>query len=217
MSKRAYGKYERRENDLYPTPLKSVRPLIPHLRAAGVRDFCEPCCGLGDLIVHLESFRLRCVYAGDIVTGQNALDVPRFEAGVITNPPYPKKEDRDGYPLVPLVAHFIETAPFVWLLLKADFAHVKYSRPFWPQCSDIVTAKREAHMGEGSGMENASWFRFERSHRTGPIFHNGDGLLVRRTCAVCDGPIWGGRSDAKTCSDRCRQTARRSRLIVGQP
>ena len=58
---------ERIPRDFYPTPLKAVLSLIPHLR--GVRTFAEPCCGDGALVRHLESFKLRCVYAGDIATG----------------------------------------------------------------------------------------------------------------------------------------------------
>jgi hypothetical protein len=41
--------FERREGDFYPTPLAAVKPLIPHLRAAGINRFAEPCCGEGDL------------------------------------------------------------------------------------------------------------------------------------------------------------------------
>ena len=60
--------------DFVPTPLKAVEPLIPHLR--GIRTFAEPCCGDGRLVRHLESFGLRCTYAGDIHdTGQDALDL----------------------------------------------------------------------------------------------------------------------------------------------
>jgi hypothetical protein len=47
-----------------------VLPLISWLR--GVRTFAEPCCGDGALVRHLESFGLRCAYAGDIATGQDA-------------------------------------------------------------------------------------------------------------------------------------------------
>jgi len=69
MGKRS--NFERIPRDFYPTPLAAVSPLIPHLR--GVRTFAEPCCGDGALVRHLESYGLRCVYAGDIATGQDAL------------------------------------------------------------------------------------------------------------------------------------------------
>ena len=62
MGKRS--NFPRRERDFYPTPRAAVLPLIPWLR--GVRTFAEPCCGDGALVRHLESFGLRCVYAGDI-------------------------------------------------------------------------------------------------------------------------------------------------------
>ena len=63
--------FERREGDFYPTPRSAVLPLIPWLR--GVRTFAEPCCGDGALVRHLDRFGLRCVYAGDIRSGQDAL------------------------------------------------------------------------------------------------------------------------------------------------
>jgi hypothetical protein len=46
----------RHDRDFYPTPLKAVLPLVPHLR--GIRAFAEPCAGEGDLVRHLESFGL---------------------------------------------------------------------------------------------------------------------------------------------------------------
>ena len=55
-------------------------PLIPYLRRSGIRSFAEPCAGDGDLARHLESFGLRCVYAGDIRTGQNALELDSYGA-----------------------------------------------------------------------------------------------------------------------------------------
>lgn len=80
--------FERREGDFYPTPRSAVLPLIPWLR--GVRTFAEPCCGDGSLVRHLESFGLRCAYAGDIATGQDALALDQYGGAqvVITNPPY---------------------------------------------------------------------------------------------------------------------------------
>ena len=60
--------FARLERDFYPTPFAAVPPLIPHLR--GIRTFAEPCAGDGALVRHLETFELRCVYAGDISTGR---------------------------------------------------------------------------------------------------------------------------------------------------
>ena len=54
MGKRS--RLERRPADFYPTPKAAVLPLIPFLRASGVRSFAEPCAGDGDLIRHLEEF-----------------------------------------------------------------------------------------------------------------------------------------------------------------
>ena len=40
MGKRS--NFEQRPADFYPTPFKAVLPLIPYLRAAGIRTFAEP-------------------------------------------------------------------------------------------------------------------------------------------------------------------------------
>ena len=74
MGKRS--NFERRPGDFYPTPSSAVLPLIPHLR--GVRTFAEPCCGDGALVRHLESFGLRCVYAGDIRSGQDVVALDQY-------------------------------------------------------------------------------------------------------------------------------------------
>jgi hypothetical protein len=71
MGKRS--NFERRERDFYATPAAAVPPLIPHLRLHAVRTFAEPCCGDGALVNYLEGFGLRCVYAGDIASGDDAL------------------------------------------------------------------------------------------------------------------------------------------------
>ena len=72
MSKRTRGSgFARRPLDFYATPLQAVQPLVPYLRAEKIRTFAEPCEGKGDLVKH-KSFGLRCVYRGDIATGQDA-------------------------------------------------------------------------------------------------------------------------------------------------
>ena len=91
MGKRS--NFERRPADFYPTPRAAVVPLIPHLR--GIRSFAEPCAGDGALVRHLESVGLRCVYAGDIRNGQDALAFDNYGAtdAIITNPPYTRPSD----------------------------------------------------------------------------------------------------------------------------
>ena len=84
MGKRS--NFERREADFYPTPQAAVVPLIPYLRC--IRRFAEPCAGNGALVRHLEEFALRCVYAGDIRSGQDALGLDDYSQidAIITNP-----------------------------------------------------------------------------------------------------------------------------------
>src|SRR6476646_5332892 len=110
MGKRS--SFERREADFYPTPAKAVLPLVPFLR--GIRTFAEPCAGQGDLVRHLESFGKRCVYAGDLATGQDALaltaaDCNDADCG-ITNPPYKYPDDppRTTRLMRDLIRHFLD-------------------------------------------------------------------------------------------------------------
>jgi hypothetical protein len=105
--------FERRAADFYPTPRAAVVPLIPHLR--GIRSFAEPCAGDGDLVRHLEAFGLRCVYAGDICTGQDALAINSYGAAdaIITNPPFSRHSTET---LKRMIVHFQHIAP-------AQFSH----------------------------------------------------------------------------------------------
>jgi hypothetical protein len=115
--------FERREADFYPTPFKAVLPLIPYLH--GMRSFAEPCAGDGDLVRHLESFGLRCAYAGDIATGQDALERNHYGGAdvIVTNPPYSR-----GL-MHKLIAHFERIVP-TWLLLDSDWASTRQAAPF---------------------------------------------------------------------------------------
>ena len=219
MGKRS--NFERRERDFYPTPFKAVRPLIPHLD--GIRGFAEPCAGEGDLIRHLESFGLRCVYAGDIATGRDALDLTSDDiagAPVITNPPFSRKSQ----PLLRrMMAHFQRIAPVTWLLLPSDFANNQWFDPFLPACTDIVAIGRVKWIEgtKGAGFENSAWYRFNPHHVAGPVFHGVGKAAPRpseaRQCERCSRPYRPLRSDSRFCGDACRQRAHRSRLAVTQP
>ena len=106
-------------------------PLIPYL--GGIRTFAEPCAGDGDLVRHLESFGLRCVWQGDIRTGQDALAFDQYGGADanITNPPHTREV------MHRMIAHFQRIKP-TWLLLGCDWASTQKAAPFLCSCSDIV-------------------------------------------------------------------------------
>ena len=211
MGKRS--NFERIPRDFYPTPFAAVQPLIPHLR--GVRTFAEPCAGDGALVRHLESFRLRCVYAGDIRSGQDALARDSYgdADAIITNTPYTRELMRK------LIEHFLRTASMTWLLLPADWMHNQHAKLFLPSCTDVVSVGR-VRWFEGttmSSMENFAWYRFDARHAAGPILRARDsapGLSRACLCVQCGKPYRPQRSDSKFCGDTCRQRAHRSRLAV---
>ena len=205
--------------DFYPTPLKAVLPLIPHLR--GVRTFAEPCCGDGSLVRHLESFGLRCTYAGDIATGQDALTVHDMSEpdAVISNPPYDTDNRRKL--MHALILHFVRVAPEVWLLIDYDWAATRQAAPFMRHCTNMVIMPRVKWIegSKGNGKDNHSWYQFDINHTAGPVLHAwGSARLSSssRLCAQCGKPYRPHRSDSRLCSDACRQRAYRERLSVTQ-
>jgi hypothetical protein len=210
MGKRS--NFARIPRDFYPTPLAAVLPLIPHLQ--GLHTFAEPCCGDGALVRHLESYGLRCVYQGDIATGQDALAITDYGKvdSIITNPPYTR-------PLMhALIRHFQVIAP-TWLLVEQDWCATKQAVPYLGSCSDIVAIGR-VRWFQGtttSGYENFAWCRFDARHSAGPVFHPFRSALLSspsRLCTQCGKPYRPQRSDSKVCSDACRQRAYRERLSV---
>jgi len=206
--------FDRIPRDFYPTPAAAVPPLLPFLR--GVRTFAEPCCGDGALVHHLEAGGLRCVYAGDIATGQDALAVNQYGGAqvIITNPPYTRAL------MHALISHFARILP-TWLLLETDWAFTKQAIPFMTSCSDIVTVGRLRWI-EGttmSGKQNFAWYRFDARDSAGSIFHAHGSLPVSSRvslCAQCGKAYRPQRSDFRFCSDACRQRAHRGRLAVTQ-
>jgi hypothetical protein len=193
-----------------------VLPLIPYLRAAGIKTFAEPCCGEGDLTRHLESFGLACVYAGDIGTGQDALglDYGATDA-IITNPPYSREL------MHRLIEHFQGIAP-TWLLLETDWVSTLQAVPYLGHCSDIVTIGRVKWI-EGSkhtGKDNHAWFRFDARHSGVTAIHRRNSFdnikAIRRAgiCEQCRKRYELQRSSARFCSPACKQQAYRGRLSV---
>lgn len=165
MGKRS--SFARIPSDFYPTPLKAVEPLIPHLN--GTKRFAEPCAGEGHLVNHLESFGFKCVYYGDIATGDDALErrsYGRIDA-IITNPPHTRKLMHQ------LIGHFQTIAP-TWLLIDLDWVANLQAVPYLPRCSDIVIVGRVKwmHGSPFTGKENYAWYRFDGRFRGATKVHN---------------------------------------------
>ena len=165
-------------------------------------------------MTHLKLHGLRCIYRGDIATGQDALTLDTYgdADAIITNPPYQRLL------MHALIGHFAHIQP-TWLLIELDWACTKQAGLFMPSCSDIVSVGRLRWI-EGttmSGKQNFAWYRFDSRHVAGPIFHaHGSVTVASRAslCAQCGKTIDRIVLDSKVCSDACRQRAYRERLSV---
>ena len=200
MGKRS--SFERVPRDFYATPAKAVAPLIPYLRAGGIRAFAEPCCGDGDLVRILESNGLMCSYAGDIVTGQDALARDHYGAAdaIVTNPPY----RRDV--LHKLIPHFGRILP-TWLLLPADWVSTLQAVPYLAHCSDVVPIGRVKWFADTrhQSMENFAWLRFDARHQGATVIHRrGEAEVIRRRTASAS-----NAASLTSCSDQPRGSVRR--------
>jgi hypothetical protein len=165
MGKRS--NFPRRKMDAYDTPREAVRPLLPCL--AGVKTFAEPCFGNGFLYNHLLSAGLKCTYAGDLKTGEDALKIKVADlAGtdaIITNPPWTREL------LHPLILHFMTMRP-TWLLFDADWIHTRQAGPFLRHCQTVVSVGRVKWIpgSKHTGKDNAAWHLFDCRHVAGPHF-----------------------------------------------
>ena len=169
--------FKRRDRDFYPTPVKAVEPLIPHLSSSFT--YVEPCAGGGDLIDALDTFEgvahdgkfsPKCYGASDIEPGISKYgvrfaqkdafdieDVPRDIDLFITNPPW------DRNILHPLIIHLIGMRP-TWLLFDADWMHTRQSAPYLRNfCKRIVSVGRIKWIPDSphTGKDNCAWYLFD--------------------------------------------------------
>ena len=151
------GKYtneERNERDFYPTPIKAVHPLIPHLE--GIARYAEPFVGDGKLVNHLSVLKssMVCTWAFDIepqlepitvtstseflVSEQRDFDeltpydfamgmIQRGVEAVITNPPW-LNTPNSGYQLTRFVNKLCFGGFPVILLLNGNILN---NKGFW--------------------------------------------------------------------------------------
>jgi len=175
--------FERRERDFYPTPVKAVEPLIPHLPHRFT--YVEPCAGKGDLVKALSTFEgvahggrfcAMCHEASDIHAGghyshlgtdnvikqRDAFDIDDVPAEVdffITNPPWDRKI------LHPLIIHLSAIRP-TWLLFDADWTHTRQAAPYMMFLRKIVSVGRIKWIPDSphTGKDNCAWHLFEPNY-----------------------------------------------------
>lgn len=162
MGKRS--NFERIERDFYPTPLKGVEPLIPHIQE--VTSFCEPCAGDGALIMHIQSFGKTCVAAYDVEIRTHGVVQKSFETlteddlngatHIITNPPWDRKL------LHPMIEKFSTLRP-TWLLFDADWMHTVQSARYMHCLKKIVSVGRVKWIPNSkmTGKDNCCWYLFD--------------------------------------------------------
>lgn len=156
MGKRS--SFERVERDFYPTPLKAVEPLIPHLPDNCM--FSEPCAGNGALVDHLKSLGHNCIWESDIspmrtMFKADALSLLYLNGIIITNPPWTRSI------LHRMIVHFSNMRP-TWLLFDADWAHTKQAIPYLPRLRKIVAVGRVKWIPDSkhTGKDNCAWHLF---------------------------------------------------------
>jgi hypothetical protein len=167
MTKRAFQKFERAEDDFYPTPREAVDSLFPYLlRDHFLRDranpFAEPCYGDGSLVEHLETRGLQCVARGDINSVEEQRDARYWTKDdyngakvVITNPPW--RHDI----MVSIMERQSDHLPS-WFLIYSDWLFTHQSAlAMKERCTDVVPVGRLKWIkgSKSVGFDNCCWVR----------------------------------------------------------
>jgi hypothetical protein len=203
MSKRRSG-LPRRERDNYPTPLKAVLPLLPHL---GVRTkFIEPCCGEGRLVEHLTRAGRQCIahYDDDAETKRYRELGPGVIA--ITNPPHKRG------PMHAIIENLSNQA-MAWLLIDTDWLFTQQAAPYLPRIQDIVVIGRVKWIEDSpfTGKDNYAWIRFGRPCPSGQARIR---LFGRTDVAAKTKAVLMVTPDHRAASDGASATSPYARLIT---
>ena len=174
MGKRS--NFERIKKDKYMTWDKAaILPLVPHIDFV---DYMEPCAGDGSLIRNLSFYSPKCRWSSDIEpdAAGYAYGIKKHDAlllnnpfgwPIVTNPPWERRL------LHPMIDHFMNIAPFVWLLFDADWAHTLQSSPYIKHIEKIVSVGRVKWIPGTTmcGKDNCAWYKFRKGHVDGPKFY----------------------------------------------
>jgi hypothetical protein len=161
--------FVRRDRDWYPTPVKAVLPLLPHLVPR--TSFAEPCAGDGALVDHLTAQGHVCTWESDIAPQRSmaeadALKLIYVNGAIITNPPWAR------HVLHPMITHFSAQRP-TWLLFDADWMHTRQSAPFTPWLRKVVSVGRVKWIpgSKMTGKDNCAWYLFDQRSEGPAIFY----------------------------------------------
>ena len=186
MGKRS--NFKRNPKDFYETPISAVVPLIPHLE--GGKSYIDPCYGEGAIEDAIDELKpeMICSQRNELFPElyyNNSVRVYVADAQCheykcvadcfITNPPWQRQaEDTKGkrlpshmQPLHRIINNLANQKP-TWLIFDSDWAYTVQAAPYLDYCVKVVAVGRVSWMGNGvSGMDNASWYLFDKSH-SGP-------------------------------------------------
>ncbi len=182
MSQRESG-YQRKERDLYETPMWVTEALIPHLPRVPATIW-EPAAGSGQMAVVLS--RLCPVVRTDIEVYADTVELDFLEAGhwqgtnaIITNPPYDQAQEFCERALT----HMEGVGGTVAMLLRTDFDHAKSRAHLFRDCpafaKKVVLTKRIAWFVEANGRPKASpsfnhsWWIWDWTHEGPPTIAYG--------------------------------------------
>lgn len=174
MAKRS--NFERKPQDFYITPIKAVRPLVPHLPKHF--KYIDPCYGTGAIAEHLTK-----IMGYDLCRGRYDLFTSVFESFhsgnmdarthkydfrpeyFITNPPWDRSKKSDHL-LHKIIDNLAGQKP-TWLLLDSDWAFTEQSGPYMKYCVKIVAMGRVKWFPDtnSTGKDNCAWYLFDKNHR----------------------------------------------------
>jgi len=163
MTKRADGRWSRRERDFYPTPEKAVLPLLAQFPRP--MRFYEPCAGNGSLSQILVTHGHQCIGQSDLFPKGM---IERWDARlltrgavvladvIITNPPWKIPDMHE------LIDHLRQYKP-TWMLIYADWLFTQRAAPLLAYASKIVAIGRVKWIAGSrhDGFDNCCWVRFE--------------------------------------------------------
>jgi hypothetical protein len=177
MSQRVSG-YPRQPDETYETPR-----WVSQVAAARLRGRCaylwDPANGPGSKLAQaLRAEGFHVVGTNDDFLLKDSLPDPRIE-GIITNPPY----GPNGRLARAFIAHALNLAPIVAMLLRVDFDSGKTRASLFGNCASfvgkIVLTDRITWFDRAGAApsDNHAWFLWDRQHRGPPTIR-----YARRPC-----------------------------------